>query len=406
VDPLTRCDRELAALLAEEKRRQDASLMMVAACSPAEPAVLACQAAAVGHVTAEGYPGERYHGGCAGVDALEELAIRRATSLFGASHANVQPHSGSSANHAVLLALLQPGDALLGLELAAGGHLTHGAPVSLSGQLFRALSYGLDADGRIDLGEARRLALKERPKLIFAGATAYPRTIDFAAFRDIADEVGAYLVADISHIAGLVAAGEHPSPIPYAHVTTTSTYKQLQGPRGGLILTSDDKLARAIGRAVFPMLQGTPSFGAIAAKACALHLAAQPPFRARMQLVVADARHLAASLAARGHDVCSGGTDNHLVLVRTVGRGLTGAQAERLLEACNIVVNKNLVPGDSLPPSVAGGIRLGTNWVAAQGMGTAEMEICAALVDEGMGEAARERVRAGVAELAARFPLR
>lgn len=385
-------DGELAELLAAEHRRQLGVLDLIAAASPADPSVLACQAASIGNVTAEGYPGARYHGGCAGVDAVEELAVVRAKRVFGARHANVQPHSCTSANQAVLFGLLAPGDELLGLGLEAGGHLTHGASVSLSGRLFRGRSYGLDASGLLDMDDVRRLALEHRPRLIVAGATAYPRRVDFGAFRRIADEVGAYLLADISHIAGLVAAGEHESPIDHAHVTTTSTYKQLGGPRGGLILLGRDSdtagpdgkttLAETIDRAVFPLLQGTPSFGAIAAKARALELTAGQGFRRVMRRVVENAQALARGLMDRGHVVCTQGTDNHLVLVETIRRGLTGVNAERALESCNIVVNKNRIVGDARSARIGGGIRLGTNAVAAQGMGPLEMETCAGLLDD------------------------
>jgi len=419
---LEEADGELAALLVREQARQQNVLTMIAASSFADPSVLVCQASVLGNVTAEGYRGARYHGGAAVADEVETLAIARARQAFGARYANVQPHSGSSANESVLFGLLAPGDTILGLELAAGGHLTHGAPVSISGRLFRAVAYGLDGNGRIDLDELRRLAHAERPRLLFAGASSYPRAIDFAAFRRIADEVGAYLVADISHVAGLVCAGEHASPIDHAHVTTTSTYKQLFGPRGGLILMGrdhdapgpDGTLAETIQRAVFPLTQGTPNFAAIAAKARALALVATDGFAALMRLVVADARRLAEQLVARGHRVCTGGTDNHLVLVETAACGVTGLAAERALEACDIIVNRNRVPGDRLPASVTGGIRLGTNTLAGRGMGPEEMNVCATLVDDVLGAlrgsevldtAVRDRVRARVAALCARFPL-
>lgn len=424
---LRREDEGLAGLLEREHLRQAEVLNLIAAAMPAHPSVLACQAATIGNVTAEGYPGARFHAGSAVADAVEELAIARARRAFGARHANVQPHSGSAANAAVLLALLEPGDAILGLALEAGGHLTHGAAVSFSGRLFRGCTYGLDEQGRLDLEQVRRVARAEAPRLIVAGASAYPRQVDFAAFRQIADEVGAYLLADISHVAGLVAAGLHPNPIDQAHVTTTSTYKQLGGPRGGLILmgrdhdspalNGRDTLAAALDRAVFPLLQGTPSFGAIAAKARALDLVAGEGFRGCMRRVQDNARHLAERLAERGHAVCSGGTDNHLVLVETRRRGVPGARAAAALEACGIIVNKNLVPGDRRAAS-PGGIRLGTNSVACQGMGVPEMDLGAALVDEVLralaergsegdfvGEAITARVRAEVKALCARFPL-
>jgi glycine hydroxymethyltransferase len=421
-------DPALYELIVREHRRQAETLTMVAASSLADPAVLACQGSALLNTTTEGYPGARFHAGCAVVDEVERLAVERARHAFGARYANVQPHSGTSANQVVMFSLLRPGDTVLGMDLDAGGHLSHGARASVSGVYFHAASYGMDAGGRIDLDQVRRLALEHRPRLIVAGASAYPRAIDFAAFRRVADEVGAWLLADISHVAGLVAAGEHPSPIDHAHFTTTSTYKQLCGPRGGLVLMGRDHDAPApdgrgtlsdlVQRAVFPFFQGTPDLAAIAAKASALARVATPGFREAARRVTASARALAAELEARGYALVSGGTDNHIVLVDLTGRELTGVVAERALEACGIVVNKNRVPGDRRGARVTSGVRFGTNGLVLRGMGPAEMPRCAELVDRVLraarpvGDRGHEldaavaaEVRAGVAALCARFPI-
>ncbi len=383
-------DPELAALLDAEVDAQNSTLAMVASASAADPTVLAVGGAALSNVTAEGYPGARYHPGARQFDEVERLAVERARRLFGARYANVQPHSCSSANLAVLSALLRPGDTLLGLDLDAGGHLTHGSRASVSGRHYRAVSYGLDARGLIDFDEVGRLAREHRPRVLIAGASAYPRTVDFARFREIADSVGAYLLADISHIAGLVAAGLHPSPVDVAHLTTTSTYKQLGGPRGGLILSGRDfeapgpdgrtPLHRLMQRAVFPQSQGTPSPASIAAKARAFAVAAEPAFRETAELIVSDARALAAELAGLGHRILTGGTDNHMVLMDVTGTGLTGVTAERALEECGILANRNRIPGDTRPPLVTSGLRLGTNILAQRGMGPAQMGTCAQLL--------------------------
>jgi glycine hydroxymethyltransferase len=421
-------DPVLHALLAREQRRQARTLTLVASCSLADPSVLACAGSSAANTTTEGYPGARFHAGCAVVDRVEALAAERARAAFGARYANVQPHSGTSANQAVMFALLQPGDALLGMDLDAGGHLSHGARASVSGRYFRAAAYGTGADGLLDYDAVRRAALEHRPRLIVAGASAYPRRVDWARFRAIADEAGALLLADISHVAGLVAAGVHPSPIDHAHVTTTSTYKQLCGPRGGLILLGRDAdapapggrgtLAEAVQRGVFPFFQGTPDLAAVAAKGRALALAATPGFAALAGRIVENARALAAALHARGWRVVTGGTDTHMVLVDVGARGATGAAAEGALESCGIVVNRNRIPGDTRPPRVGSGIRLGTNVLSQRGMGPAEMHACAALVDEvlaalrpaadggwALDPRVAERVRGDVDALCTRFPL-
>ncbi|GAA2265738.1 serine hydroxymethyltransferase [Streptomyces amakusaensis] len=425
---LHREDPELAGLLDAEVRDQDTTLAMIASASIAAPSVLAAGGSALSNVTAEGYPGARYHPGAANFDAVERLAVQRARALFKAEYANVQPHSCSSANLAVLAALVPPGGTLLGLGLDDGGHLTHGSPASVTGRHYRAVHYGLGADGRIDHGQVAELAAEHRPTVLIAGASAYPRTLDFARFREIADSVGAYLLADISHIAGLVAAGEHPSPVDHAHITTTSTYKQLGGPRGGLILSGRDHRApgpdgrtpldRLMQRAVFPQNQGTPAPAAIAAKARAFALAAEPRFARTARLTVSGARALAAELARLGHRVLTGGTDNHMVLVDLRDSGLTGVIAERVLEECGILVNRNRVPGDTRPPLVTSGIRLGCNILAQRGMGPEHMRECAELTHTVLTAATplgeteyridpheRTRLRERVRALCARHPL-
>lgn len=428
IDLLQRDDPDLYGLLDQEYHRQNNTLAMIAASSIADPSVLVCEGMAISNVTTEGYPGARFHAGCGIVDGVEQLAIERAKTVFGARYANVQPYSGSSANAAVLFGLLKPGDTLLGLDLNSGGHLTHGAKASVSGQYFNAVGYGLDQQGYIDYDEVYRLARKCRPKLIISGASAYPRTIDFKRFREIADETGAYLLADISHIAGLVATGLHPSPIDHAHFTTTSTYKQLYGPRGGLILIGRDHdsaapggkktLADMVQRAIFPFFQGTPNLSAIAAKARAMAMAASPAFKNLTEQIVSDAQSLAECFVKQGYRVLTGGTDNHIVLINVLASGVTGVIAERALESCNIIVNKNRVAGDTKSALVTSGMRLGTNSLALRGMGADEMVECAGLIDrvlssvQVLGErdyaldtVIEKSVQADVKELCRRFPI-
>jgi glycine hydroxymethyltransferase len=384
-------DPELYSMLEREHRRQQDSLVMIAASSMAHPSVLACGGTMTMNVTTEGYPGARFHAGCEVVDEIERLAIRRARDAFSAQYANVQPHSGSSANGIVMFSLLKPGDTILGLDLNAGGHLTHGSRASVTGRYFNAIGYGLDDAGLIDYEEVLRLAQEHRPKLLICGASAYPRTIDFGRFREIADEVGALVLADISHISGLVVAGEHPSPIDHAHFTTTSTYKQLYGPRGGLILMGKDSetlapggaetLSDLVQRGTFPYSQGTPDLTGITAKAGALALAMEPSFKQLAKLIVADAQALANACARRGYRVLTGGTDNHMVLIDILSsRGMTGLVAEKALESCNIVINKNRIQGDTKSVHVTSGIRLGTNTLALRGMGPETMEHCAEMM--------------------------
>lgn len=425
---LERDDPMLASLLEGELRHQRGTLAMVASSSVADPSVLAAGAAVLSNVTAEGYPGRRYHPGAGCFDEVESLAEQRARSVFAARFANVQPHSCSIANLSVLMELLPPGGRVLGLHLDAGGHLTHGASASVTGSFFDAAHYGVDSSGYLDYSGLARAARIHRPNAIIAGASAYPRQLDFARFRAIADEVGAYLIADISHIAGLVAAGAHPSPIDHAHVTTTSTYKQLGGPRGGLILCGRDadtlgpdgrtRLAAQLRRAVFPRSQGTPSPAAIAAKARALALVGTDRFTRTARRIVVNARELAAALTARGHQLLTGGTDNHMVVLDLRATGISGLIAERALEDCGILANRNRIPGDTRPAAVASGLRLGTNIAAQRGMGQREMCHCADLIsavlagitptsDTGyeLGEQTRTAVRKEIARLCAQFPL-
>lgn len=425
---LWRDDPDLAALLDAEAATQAMTLAMVASASAADPSVLAAGGTALSNLTVEGYPGARYHPGAARFDQVERLAVERATTLFRARYANVQPHSCSSANLAVLGALLPPGGTLLGLDLDSGGHLTHGSAASVTSRHYRAVHYRLAPDGRIDYEHVAELAARHRPGVLIAGASAYPRTLDFVRFREIADSVGAYLLADISHIAGLVAAGEHPSPIDVAHVTTTSTYKQLGGPRGGLILIGREHdtpgpdgrtpLSRLMQRAVFPMSQGTPSPAGIAAKARAFELANGPAYRETARLIVRNARSLAVELAGLGHRILTGGTDNHMVVLDLRSQGITGVIAERALEECAILTNRNRIVGDTRPPLVTSGLRLGTNILAQRGMGPAEMRTCARLLHTALtattalndtayrlDPGVRDRIRGEVALMCTRFPL-
>ena len=430
VDLLYREDPLLTDMLEREMRRQSEVLTLVAASSVMDPSVLACVGTVAGNVTAEGYPGARFHAGCAVIDEIESLAIDRARAAFGARYANVQPHSATTANEVVLFSLLQPGDTLLGMDLSAGGHLTHGAKVSISGRAFNSIGYGILPDGAIDYDQVRELALRHRPKLIVCGTTAYPRTIDFARFRAIADEAGAWLLADITHVAGLVAAGLHPSPIDHAHVTTTCTHKQLYGPRGGLILLGRDAdtptpgalgktFADSMQKGVFPLFQGAPVLNVIAAKARSLARLTTSEFRELGQRILDDARALAACFMEAGYKVVAGGTDTHLVILDVhTSTGVTGLVAERALESCHIVVNKNRIPGDPRSAVITSGVRLGTNSVALRGLGPAEMEEASALVrrvlaairplgdrEHELDGAVRESVIADVKNLCNRFPV-
>lgn len=421
-------DPDLYQALTDEHRRQEGHLVMVASCSLTDPSVLACLASVATNVTAEGYPGARYHAGCEHVDTIEQLAIDRAKQAFSAQYANVQAHSATTANYVVLSALLRPGDTLLGMELDYGGHLTHGSKVSYSGSYFRSIGYGLTAEGLIDYQQVERLAQEHRPKLIICGATAYSRTIDFARFRTIADSVGALVMADISHIAGLVVAGLHPNPIDHAHITTTCTHKQLAGPRGGLIMCGRDAntphgdgrrtLAQTLQRAIFPYFQGAPIMSAIAAKARALAIAQTSAFRSMAQRILANASALAKHFAELGYEIVAGKTENHIVLLDLTKLGVSGRVAQGALERCGIIVNKNRIPGDQRPALIASGVRLGSNTLAQRGLGPEEMLQCARLVDTvlravrprgdleyDIEELTVERVRSEVQHLMARFPL-
>ncbi len=369
-DTLANCDPTLAEAIRAEEDRQEDHIELIASENHVSPLVLEAQGTVLTNKYAEGYPGKRYYGGCEHVDVVERLAIDRARELFGADYANVQPHSGSQANVAAYSALMQPGDTLLGMSLAHGGHLTHGAPVSFSGRIYQAVQYGLHQEtGEIDYEEAARLAREHRPKVIVAGFSAYSRVIDWQRFRDIADEVGAYFVVDMAHVAGLVAAGLYPSPVPCADVTTTTTHKTLRGPRGGLILAkSNPELEKKLNFNVFPVGQGGPLMHVIAAKAACFREAMSPGFRDYQQQVLDNARTMAGAFMARGFDVVSGGTDDHLFLLSLIRRGLTGKDADAALGRANITVNKNAVPNDPKPPFVTSGLRIGTPAVTTRGL--------------------------------------
>ena len=409
LDALRAADPEIADAVLAETRRQEEGLELIASENFVSPAVLAAMGTPLTNKYAEGYPGKRYYGGCEHVDVAEQLAIDRAKKLFGADHANVQAHSGAQANMAVYFAFLEPGATVLGMNLSHGGHLTHGSPVNFSGRFFRIIPYGVrEETGRIDYDALRELAREHRPAMIIAGASAYARTIDFAAFGDIARGVGARLMVDMAHIAGLVAAGVHPSPVPHADAVTTTTHKTLRGPRGGLILCKAEH-AKAIDKQIFPGIQGGPLMHVIAAKAVALREAMEPSFADYARQVVANARVLAAALMERGFKLVSDGTDTHLMLVDLCNCGMTGKDAERALGAADITVNKNTVPGETQSPFVTSGIRIGTPAVTTRGMGEAEMRTIAELIDEALrapadaGVAARVKHR--VRELASAFPL-
>ncbi|MGB9661847.1 MAG: serine hydroxymethyltransferase [Moorellaceae bacterium] len=409
MSPLHQYDPELAAAMEKELERQRSHLELIASENFVSPAVLAAQGSVLTNKYAEGYPGRRYYGGCEWVDVVESLACDRACTLFGAEHANVQPHSGSQANTAVYLAVLKPGDTVLGMNLAHGGHLTHGSPVSLSGKYFNFVFYGVSpSTGRIDYDQVADLARRHRPKLIIAGASAYPRIIDFARFREIADEVGALLMVDMAHIAGLVAAGVHPSPVPYAQFVTSTTHKTLRGPRGGLILCREE-YAAAIDKAVFPGIQGGPLMHIIAAKAVAFKEAMEPGFKRYQQQIVNNARALAEALQSYGFELVSGGTDNHLLLVDLRNKGLTGREAEEVLGSVNITVNKNAIPFDPQKPNITSGIRLGTAALTTRGMDEEAMRRVAEALDlalsYGRDEDRLRRARGIVADLCRQYPL-
>jgi glycine hydroxymethyltransferase len=404
-------DPELAEALKGERRRQEEHVELIASENYASPRVLEAQGSVLTNKYAEGYPGKRYYGGCEYVDIAEQLAIDRARKLFGADYANVQPHSGSQANLAAYLALVQPGEPILGMSLDHGGHLTHGAKVNFSGKLFRAAQYGIRPDtGEIDYEQVQRLAEEHRPKMIVAGFSAYSRIVDWSRFATIARSVGAYFVVDMAHVAGLVAAGIYPSPVPHADVVTTTTHKTLRGPRGGLILArGNEEITKKLNSLVFPGTQGGPLMHVIAAKAVALLEALQPEFREYQRQVLTNARAMAARLKSRGYQIVSGGTDNHLFLMSLVGRNITGKDADAALGHANITVNKNAVPNDPRPPMVASGLRIGTPASTTRGFREREVEQVADLIAEVLdadgAAAVIERVRPRVLELCGRFPV-
>ena len=400
-------DPEVGEGMKKELARQRRNLELIASENLVSPAVMAAMGSVLTNKYAEGYPGKRYYGGCECVDIVENIAIERAKKLFGAGFANVQAHSGAQANTAVYFALLEPGDTVLGMSLAHGGHLTHGSPVNLSGKYFNFVSYGLGDDETIDYNKVEALAKEHKPKLIVAGASAYPRIIDFPRLREIADSVGAYLMVDMAHIAGLVAAGVHPSPVPYAHITTTTTHKTLRGPRGGLILTNDEELAKKINKAVFPGIQGGPLMHVIAAKAVCFGEALKPEFKEYGKKIVANAQALAKGLVSRGFDLVSGGTDNHLMLVDLRPFDITGKELEHRLDEVYITVNKNAIPNDPQSPFITSGVRIGTPAVTSRGLGTDDMEKIAEFIylTAKDFENKADEIRAGVNEICAKYPL-
>ncbi len=404
---IQQADPELYEAVYGELGRQNRNLELIASENIASPAVMAAAGSVLTNKYAEGYPAHRYYGGCGYVDVAEDLAIERVKKLFGAGFANVQPHSGSQANFAVYFTLLEPGDTVLGMSLADGGHLTHGSPVNMSGKLYHFESYGVNADGRIDYDAVLAKAKECRPKLIVAGASAYPRVIDFKRFREIADEVGAYLMVDMAHIAGLVAAGYHPSPVPYAHVTTSTTHKTLRGPRGGLILTNDEELAKRINKAIFPGSQGGPLEHVIAAKAVCFGEALQPSFKEYIKHVVSNCKALENALCAEGVDMVSGGTDNHLLLLDLRSLGVTGKELEHRLDEVNITVNKNAIPNDPEKPFVTSGIRIGTAAVTTRGLEAQDMVDIASFIKRAAVDfdASADDIRAAVARICEAHPI-
>jgi glycine hydroxymethyltransferase len=408
---LAEVDPEILNIIELETKRQESTLELIASENVASRAVMEAQGTVLTNKYAEGYPGRRYYGGCEYVDMVENVTIARARELFAADFANVQPHSGSQANTAVYFALLKPGDTILGMDLAHGGHLTHGSKINISGKYFNFVFYGVDKEtGLINYDKLYATALEHKPRMIVAGASAYPRAIDFARFKEIADQVGAYLMVDMAHIAGLVAAGLHMSPVPYADVVTTTTHKTLRGPRGGLILSRDsEKYAAPINRAVFPGIQGGPLMHVIAAKAVALKEALEPGFKTYQQNVVNNARALGAALIERGFELVAGDTDTHLVLVDLRSKNITGAEAQTLFDRVGVTINKNAIPFDPQPPNTASGIRIGTPAVTTRGLTAAEMPLIAEIMDFAIAhrhDAARlEQARERVAQLCRKYPL-
>ena len=405
-DEIKNYDPEIAAAMSDEVARQNSHIELIASENFVSKAVMAAMGSPLTNKYAEGYPGKRYYGGCEHVDVVEELAISRAKELFGCEYVNVQPHSGAQANMAVFFAIMQPGDTYMGMNLAHGGHLTHGSPVNMSGKYFHVVPYGVNDEGYIDYDEVRRIALECKPKLIVAGASAYARAIDFKRFREIADEVGAYLMVDMAHIAGLVATGEHLSPIPYAHVTTTTTHKTLRGPRGGMILSSNEVNEKFnFNKAVFPGIQGGPLMHVIAAKAVCFKEALSDEFKEYGKNIVKNAAALAAALKERGFDLVSGGTDNHLMLVDLQNLELTGKEVEKLLDSVNITCNKNAVPNDPKSPFVTSGIRLGTAAITSRGFKEDDMVVIADAIKAAVIDKDEEKAKALVKSLTDKYPL-
>ena len=406
-DEIKKADSEIADAIQAEMERQNSHLELIAAENWVSKAVMAAMGSPLTNKYAEGYPGKRYYGGCQCVDVVEDLARERAKKLFGCDYANVQPHSGAQANLAVFFAMLEPGDKVMGMNLDHGGHLTHGSPVNISGKYFNVVSYGVNDEGVIDYDKVREIAVKEKPKMIIAGASAYARIIDFKKFREIADEVGAYLMVDMAHIAGLVAAGLHPSPIPYADVTTTTTHKTLRGPRGGLILCNQEAADKFnFNKAVFPGIQGGPLEHVIAGKAVCFKEALEPEFAEYQKQIIKNAQALSKGLMDRGVKIVSGGTDNHLMLIDLRGEDVTGKELEKRLDAAHITCNKNTVPNDPRSPFVTSGVRLGTPAVTTRGLKEDDMDMiaeCIALVLQ--SEDNIEKVKGMVAELTAKYPL-
>ena len=406
-DEIKKADSEIADAIQAEMERQNSHLELIASENWVSKAVMAAMGSPLTNKYAEGYPGKRYYGGCQCVDVVEDLARERAKKLFGCDYANVQPHSGAQANLAVFFAMLEPGDKVMGMNLDHGGHLTHGSPVNISGKYFNAVSYGVNDEGVIDYDKVREIAVKEKPKMIIAGASAYARIIDFKKFREIADEVGAYLMVDMAHIAGLVAAGLHPSPIPYADVTTTTTHKTLRGPRGGLILCNQEAADKFnFNKAVFPGIQGGPLEHVIAGKAVCFKEALEPEFAEYQKQIIKNAQALSKGLMDRGVKIVSGGTDNHLMLIDLRGEDVTGKELEKRLDAAHITCNKNTVPNDPRSPFVTSGVRLGTPAVTTRGLKEDDMDMiaeCIALVLQ--SEDNIEKVKGMVAELTAKYPL-
>ncbi|MFR3962264.1 serine hydroxymethyltransferase [Eubacterium ventriosum] len=407
-DEIKNADIEIAEAMQDEMDRQQSHLELIASENIVSKAVMAAMGSHLTNKYAEGYPGKRYYGGCEYVDVVEELARERAKKLFGCTYANVQPHSGAQANLAVFFALVKPGDTVMGMSLDAGGHLTHGSKVNISGTYFNIVSYGVNEDGYIDYDQVLEVAKANNPKLIVAGASAYPRKIDFKKFREIADEVGAYLMVDMAHIAGLVATGQHMSPIPYAHVTTTTTHKTLRGPRGGLILSSEEfALEHKLNKAVFPGIQGGPLMHVIASKAVCFKEALSPEFQQYGKNIVANAQALAKGLTDRGFDLVSGGTDNHLMLVDLRSKNITGKEFEIALDKANITCNKNAIPNDPQKPGITSGVRIGTPAVTTRGLNEADMDViaeCMALIAADPEEN-NEAVKAKVKALTDKYPL-